>query len=338
MTGIVFMGNALRKFGLDFTRLISESTANPVHGLFIGILVTSIVQSSSTITSIVVGLVGGGVLSFAHAIPIIMGSNVGTTITNTLVSLSFIKTGTDFKRAYAASTIHDIFNILTLMILFPLQVKFNIIGGAAEYLGHSFYSVGGVALINPLNIAVEPMISILERLSGFSAIVSLSVALILIFVSLWYLVKVMKSMVLKRIEGLFNTFIFKAPLRSFLFGLIFTSIVQSSSVTTSLIVPLAGVGILTLEQIYPYTLGANVGTTITAILASFATANVYAVSLAFSHTLFNMFGILIWLPLQRIPFYMATQFAGLAERHKSVPFLYILVVFFLIPLILMHLF
>ncbi len=96
-----------------------------------------------------------------------------------------------------------------------------------------------------------------------------------------------------------------------LFGLLITVLVQSSSITTSLAVPFAGAGILTLIQIFPYTLGANIGTTITAMLAALAVGEISAVTVAFAHLLFNICGIaLIWpLPaIRRIPLRLAEEF------------------------------
>jgi sodium-dependent phosphate cotransporter len=90
---------------------------------------------------------------------------------------------------------------------------------------------------------------------------------------------------------------------------------------------------LTLRQIFPYTLGANIGTTVTAILASLVTANPNAVIVAFAHLLFNISGIIVWWPLARVPVSMAQAFADQATRNRVFPIAYILVMFFIIPLI-----
>ena len=123
---------------------------------------------------------------------------------------------------------------------------------------------------------------------------------------------------------------------SFLFGLCLTAIVQSSSVTTSLVVPLAGAGILNVRQIFPYTLGANVGTTVTALLAALGTGNGIAVTVAFSHLLFNIFGIAIFYPLKRLPITMAEkvgQFGGKSKKHVLVV-IGIFLVLYIIPILL----
>jgi sodium-dependent phosphate cotransporter len=112
-------------------------------------------------------------------------------------------------------------------------------------------------------------------------------------------------------------------------------LVQSSSITTSLVIPLAGAGILSLTQIFPFTLGANVGTTITAMLAALAVGEISAVTVAFAHLLFNLIGIaLIWpIPaVRRIPVRMATWLAGIAGDNRWFAVVYILVLFYALPL------
>jgi sodium-dependent phosphate cotransporter len=142
----------------------------------------------------------------------------------------------------------------------------------------------------------------------------------------------MKSFILERVEEFFSRYIFRTVFRALLLGLILTSVVQSSSITTSLVVPLVGAGVLTLEQIFPYTLGANIGTTVTAVLAAMATGRIEAVTVAFAHLAFNICGIAVFLPLKRIPIALANWLTIYAVRSKIVPFLYLAVVFFLIPL------
>ncbi|KFP67805.1 Sodium-dependent phosphate transport protein 2A, partial [Cariama cristata] len=96
--------------------------SNPVAGLVVGILVTVLVQSSSTSTSIIVSMVSSGLLEVRSAIPIIMGSNIGTSVTNTIVALMQAGDRSEFKRAFAGATVHDCFNWLSVLVLLPLAV------------------------------------------------------------------------------------------------------------------------------------------------------------------------------------------------------------------------
>ena len=158
----------------------------------------------------------------------------------------------------------------------------------------------------------------------------------MMFASLRYLVVILRTLVLSRVESFFDAVIFKNAGRAMVFGILITVLVQSSSITTSLVIPLAGAGILSLRQIFPYTLGANVGTTITAILASLAIGEISGVTVAFAHLLFNVCGItLIWpVPaIRQIPMKMALWLAGIARNTRWFALVYIGVVFYALPLL-----
>jgi sodium-dependent phosphate cotransporter len=162
----------------------------------------------------------------------------------------------------------------------------------------------------------------------------LIVALVIMFASLRYLVVALKSIVLGRVEAFFDQTLFANAGRAMLFGLLITVLVQSSSITTSLAVPLAGAGILTLVQIFPYTLGANIGTTITAILAALAVGEVSALTVAFAHLLFNACGIAVIWPipaLRRIPLRLAGGFAAVAADRRWLAIAYIAICFYAVP-------
>jgi len=313
------------------------TTANPFVGLFIGVLATSLVQSSSTTTSMTVALVAAGAIAVDGAIPIIIGANIGTSVTNTLVSMGHISRPVEFRRAFAAATVHDFFNLLAVLILFPLQLATNFLGQASTFLGVLLREAGGLQLINPIKIVVDPATELVTQLTSESGILMLIVSILLLFTALRYIVLNLKVLVIGRVEAFFDTVLFKNSLRALSFGVILTIMVQSSSITTSLAVPLAGAGILTLRQIFPMTLGANLGTTITAMLAAMVTGAEAAVVVAFAHVLFNIFGIVIIWPIRWLPLAMANLAADWSIRSKLIPVTYILVTFFLIPLALIYL-
>lgn len=330
------MGASLKMFGRDLAKTMIETTTNPVIGLFIGILATSIIQSSSSTTSIVVGMVGGGVLNVSNAIPIIMGANVGTSVTNTIASLTQINRSAEFQRSFAAAIVHDYFNLLSILIFFPLQYYTNYLGIAATFMGEQFQHVGGLTFLSPVKVITKPLVSVLKDIIGIHPWILLILALVLLLFSLKQMVDALKVLVVKKAEAWFDRYLFKTTLRAFIVGTLLTVMVQSSSITTSLAVPLAGAGLLTLEQIFPYTLGANVGTTVTAILAALVTGNLAAIIVAFSHLLFNISGIIVWLPLKIVPLFFARKFAQIAIRNKLFPILYIIIVFFIVPLVTIY--
>jgi len=164
---------------------------------------------------------------------------------------------------------------------------------------------------------------------------------VMTFAALIFLVKTLKSIMVTRLEKFFDRLLFKTPYRALVFGLLLTMLVQSSSITTSVAVPLVGAGILTVRQILPYTMGANVGTTVTTLLAALAAlaaagageleTAMLGVRLAFFHALFNVLGVVMLWPFQRIPAAMAMGFAGLALRNRLIPLVYILLTFYVAP-------
>lgn len=333
LLSIKLLGHSFKLFGRDFAEAMLEMTANPFAGLIIGIVATSLIQSSSTTTSIVVGLVAGGALELGGAIPIIMGANIGTTITNTLISLGHMSNRIEFKRAFSASIVHDFFNICVVIVLFPLELKFHPIEQSASWLGNGFSGAGGLKLFNPLKFILNPAINFVDKvfaLLPYTEIILTIFSLILMFSALTFLIKTIRSLVLTRIEVIVDRYLFRNDVLGFVLGILMTATVQSSSVTTSLIIPLAGAGLVSLRKIFPYTLGANIGTTITAMLAAMATQNEVAITVAFSHLVFNIFGILIFYPLKFIPIRLA-EYVG-EKASKSIKNL----VVFIIVYILLH--
>jgi len=165
LVSIGLLGKAFKMFSGGFVGDIIQSASNPLVGLFVGILATTLVQSSSTTTSLVVAMVGSGTMSIDTAIPVVMGANIGTSVTNTLVSLGHISHGQEFRRAFAASTVHDFFNLLAVVVLFPLQVATNFLGHAAAGLAQAFQDVGGLSFASPLKTITEPVVVHISRLN-----------------------------------------------------------------------------------------------------------------------------------------------------------------------------
>jgi len=334
LVSIGLIGRAFKMFSGGFVDDLIASASNPLLGLFVGVLATTLVQSSSTTTSLVVAMVGSGSMPIDTAIPIVMGANIGTSVTNTLVSLGHLSHGREFERAFAASTVHDFFNILAVVLLFPLQVSTNFLGILAADLAEIFQEMGGLTFASPLKMVTDPAVNgVTHALDGHPWVL-LILALLIMAASLRYLVVALKSIVLGRVEAFFDQTLFSNAGRAMLFGLLITVLVQSSSITTSLAVPLAGAGILTLVQIFPYTLGANIGTTITAILAALAVGEISAVTVAFAHLLFNICGIAVVWPIpaiRRIPLRLAGDFAVIAADHRWLAVAYIVVCFYAVP-------
>ena len=349
LVGIGSMSTAFKSMGKDYTRELLGSDAGPLVSLFIGILATTLVQSSSTTTSIVVGLVAAGALPFHSAVYMVMGANVGTTVTNTIVSIGHITRSNEYKRAFAAATVHDFFNLLVLAVLFPLEVLTGGLDKLAVLATSAFQGIGGTRLANPIKALTRPLIEALQRaaeaLAGDSAGIALLVcALVLTFGAIAALVKLLKSVMVERVENLFDRVLFRSAPSALVFGIALTVLVQSSSITTSIAIPLVGAGVLTIRQVMPYTMGANIGTTMTALLASLAALAAAGVGdrdtamlglrLAFHHVLFNVLGVVLFWRLRELPIRIAEGFAQLTMWNRAVPLIYILATFYIAPFLI----
>ncbi|MDE2956855.1 MAG: Na/Pi symporter [Bacteroidota bacterium] len=337
------MGESVKLLGSGFAERLIQSTANPFVGLFVGILATSLVQSSSTVTSLVVGLVAAGGLTVPGAIPIMLGANVGTSVTNTIVSLGHIVRKDEFGRAMGAATVHDFFNLMAVAIFFPLELVTGFLSRSADGLANALSDVGGTELLNFVEVLTAPVVGLMIDLMGQNGVLVLIVGVTCLFLSLRYLVIMLRALLLGRSERLINNYLFGPAVVALLFGTLVTVMVQSSSITTSVTVPLVGAGIVTVSQIFPFVLGANIGTTITALLAALVFAGggsehgMFALQVALAHLMFNCCGVLLFLPFKRlrqIPIVLAEWLGRLVVKNRAYAFGYIALIFFVLPLLI----
>jgi solute carrier family 34 (sodium-dependent phosphate cotransporter) len=339
MFSIDLLTVSMVRLNSQFAEELFLATNNPFIGLFVGLLMTALIQSSSTVTAMIVAVVASGSLSLAQAVPLVMGANIGTTITSTLVAFSFIMKKNEFRKALAAGVMHDIFNILTVLILFPLEVYFGLLSQMATHLTETFFDLGdqfdgnynyNILFTRPLTIWFVELIS--------NPLIVLSLAVILVFASIKFLsTSVFKTFMSPNVNKA-NKHIFHNPYRTFLYGTFFTAAIQSSTVTTSLIVPAVANRKVSLVKAFPFIIGANIGTTITAAIAAIFKTDA-AISLAIVHFLFNFLGALIFLPfpgIRNIPVKLATYLGKESTKSRIVGFAYILLTFFIIPLLLIY--
>jgi sodium-dependent phosphate cotransporter len=422
LLGLNLLGTAAKVLGGCTAGSLFGDDTNPVAGLMVGILCTVLIQSSSSTTSIIVSLVGAGSVTVRSGIFMVMGANIGTSVTNTIVAMGHLGDGDELERAFAGATVHDMFNFLSVVILFPVEVAttyLNALSGAVvpnEREGQGEKWEGPVKkLVGPLgNLVIKankdvtkklaqgkgdceeggifypvycvggevsyktcvppkggcfeedgvteveagqgscPRIGLItcDKAAGcpaffqdgatrrddeISGAVVFFLALVILIVCLVGLVTILQKMLM----GVSTRIIYKATsvngYLAMLIGCGITLLVQSSSITTSALTPFVGMGALRVEQMYPLTLGANIGTTFTGLLASLVSDGTDALQVALCHLFFNITGILIWYPIpymRRIPIRMARALGKATRIWKGFPILYILVVFAVIPIIL----
>ncbi|XP_022614807.1 sodium-dependent phosphate transport protein 2B-like [Seriola dumerili] len=399
--------------------------SNPVAGLVIGVLVTVLVQSSSTSSSIVVSMVSSGLLEVQSAVPIIMGANIGTSVTNTIVAMMQAGDRNEFRRAFAGATVHDFFNWLSVLVLLPLEVATGVLYKLTLLIIESFNIESGEDAPDLLNVITDPLTNSIVQLdksviTGIATgdpaarnkslikvwcktetnttfwnvtvenctagavcweegnltwtemnttwtdyqekckhvfananLPDLAVGLILLALSLLVLctcliliVKLLNSMLQGQvavvIKKVLNTdfpfpFTWVTGYIAIMVGAGMTFIVQSSSVFTSAITPLVGIGVISLERAYPLTLGSNIGTTTTAILAAMASPGetlANSLQIALCHFFFNIMGILLWypIPFMRVPIRLARGLGNHTAKYRWFAALYLFLCFLVFPL------
>ena len=240
MAGMNMLSSNLEKIaGNKMKSSLGQISNNRFAGVGIGASVTAIIQSSAATTVMAIGFVNAGVMTLMQATAIIMGANIGTTVTGLLVSLS----------SFDISLYFSVFTFIGIMMMFIKNDKVKIIGGILAGLGLLF--VGLDLMSNAFN---DPAIKEF---------------FIEIFTSINF------------------------PLLLILCGIVFTALLQSSSAATGLVIVMVGNGAIDVSSALFIILGSNIGTCVTAIIASIGTTT-NAKRTAFIHLAFNVIGTIIF--------------------------------------------
>ena len=346
LVGIKGLGEGFALVGQDLLSRFFTTTENPFVGLIVGLLATTVMQSSSVTTSMIVALVAApeNPLPLANAVPMIMGANIGTTVTSTIVSIGHVSRLGEFRRAVPVALCHDLFNVIAVLILLPLEIATGVLQRLAVAIGSLVGGLGGVTYQSPIRSVIDQAFAPLNALTlsltdvqaGQAAFLLVTSGLI-IFLALYLMVRVTRGAAHSRVEAMVTNVLGSSALLGMLVGLVATVMVQSSSITTSLMVPLAAAGVLKLEQAFPLTLGANLGTTVTAFLAALAVSGPNAIvglEIAIVHLLFNVSGILIIYPaprIRQIPLRLAVALSEVAVRSRTTLVLGVVGVFYGLP-------
>lgn len=414
IASLSFMADGFRLLAGKQTSEVFRNYAifnNPVAGLMVGVLVTVLVQSSSTSTSIVITMVAAELLTVDQSIPIIMGANIGTSVTSTIVALGQANKKNEFRRAFAAATVHDMFNFISVIVFLPLEAATNFL----TILSHSLVKTYGTfvstkkppdmlkVLTNPLTKRVIQLdkdiikkmateknttkLAILQHKSLIKVITQKDIdsgkkyghlfnktpltdnevgtilvvsSLTILCIALYIIVKTLKSLLGGHISTLIHRTVngniknrecpimcrgkkIIIPLEwisgyiAILVGVGVTIAVQSSSITTSALTPLVGVGVLSLERMYPVVLGANIGTCITGILAALAADGsklIYTLQVAYAHLLFNICGITmlyVIYPMRQFPINTAKFLGNTTAKYRWFAIIYLFAMFLILP-------
>jgi len=356
-----------------------------------------LVQSSSTSTSIVITMVAADLFSVRQAISLIMGANIGTSVTSTIVALGHVSHKDEFRRAFAAATVHDMFNFLTVLVFLPIEA-------ATGYLYELSKAI--ISLSPGLESGEKPPDMLKKLTKPFTKLVSsvdkgvikeiaaadtqakldaledkrmlkhlfnmgpddisdtgagwliLVLSLLVLCIALFVIVYTLKSLLKGRIAVILHRTVngnipdikcgsvtipmgWLSGYLAMVVGLLVTICVQSSSITTSALTPLVGVGVISVERMYPTVLGANIGTCVTGVLAALAASSsklALTLQVAYAHLLFNISGIVVWYviwPLRRVPIGAAKFLGNTTAEYRWFALAYLFFCFFLIPLTFM---
>ncbi|RXJ73791.1 sodium:phosphate symporter [Veronia nyctiphanis] len=343
LVAVAMVGSGFKWATGEHAKELFEFASHPVAALMIGIAATALIQSSSTVTSIIVGLVAGG-LPLETAIPMVMGANIGTTVTNTLVSLGHARCKEEFRRAFTCATVHDFFNLFAVAIFLPLEMAFGLLNKISAWLVSPLTSASDMSIksFNFIKPLTKPVVSAvkgpLEALpNNTGGIIMIALGIFIIIAAITLMGKLMKKLMVGRAKEILKSAIGRGPLHGIFSGSVVTVLVQSSSTTTSLMVPLVGTGVLKVRDVYPFTLGANIGTCITALLAATAVTGenaIFALQIALVHLTFNILATLLifGIPvLRELPLKAAHWLGQLAERSQLAVVSYMAVVFLFVP-------
>ncbi|MCO6502009.1 MAG: Na/Pi symporter [Acidimicrobiales bacterium] len=350
LAAISSLETGIGMLGENLVDQVFSAVANPLTGLAAGLLATVLVQSSSATTSIIVGLVGAGVLTVEAAVPMVMGANIGSAVTSTLASLGHIRQGVYFERGFAAATMQDFYNILAVVIFLPLELAFGAISKAARGLAGLVTTWGsdsgpsegggGLSLGDIVDAPVDALANLLNGwgLGTAAGPVMIALGLAALVVALILVTRLMKQLVSTRMELAVNSILSKrGGFMAVLAGLFMTLAVQSSGITNSIMVPLVAAGVLSMPNAFPVILGADLGTTATAVLASVAASSPEALVIAMAHVVINFAGIFVFYPMKvrQVPIRMAQWLSKTAVANKTWVAVYIITVFVAAPVLIL---
>ncbi|KAF4045176.1 Na+/Pi-cotransporter [Phytophthora infestans] len=378
LASLYFFMVAVKLIGDGFTLALGcdakgafDFANNPVAGLMIGTISTALLHSSGTVTSITVALVGAGGMTVRQGVYVVMGANIGTCVTCIMVAFGQVGDPVRFQRAMAAATVHDMYNIWSVIVLFPIEVLFHPLEKMSIEMSNAKTDSGAFkspvdAIVNPLTqeILVVDKNSIYDVATGdfecmsnttfvkggafedssmgdgsIGAIV-IVVGFCILVCALVTLVKMLAKVFLGPTKTLISKLLNYNGYVNIFVGTLITFAVHSSTVVTSTLTPMAGLGVITLEQVYPLVIGANLGTTGTALLASLVTGKADSVAIALVHFWFNVFGIFLFypIPITRKPILgWARSLAFFSASWAWTAALFLIFLFLVIPGILLGL-
>ena len=246
------MSNGLERLaGGKMEKLLRKLTSNPLKGMLLGTGITAVVQSSSSVTVMLVGLVNSGIMELEQAIPVIMGSNIGTTVTAWFLSLAGISSTSVAMQFLKPKNFAPLFALVGVIMTMACKTQ------KKKDAGNILIGFG---------VLMYGMVMMSDAMSPLAEMPSVSHFLTM----------------------------FNNPLLGVVVGTLFTALIQSSSASVGVLQALSVTGVMTYGQVVPIIMGQNIGTCISAILASVGTTK-NAKRVAVVHVMFNIIGTVVLL-------------------------------------------
>ncbi len=335
--------------------ILNASLATPFTGLMSGVIITSLIQSSSATIALVVTTVAAGAISVEDSVFILMGANIGTTITNTIVGLAQAHKRERFDRMVPAIIVDDVFKFLNVLLFYIIEVTTGFLHGLSVSFVNSIQEISFVrdtlggfpdvldALTDP---AAEPFLNLITSTSLTVGLQALAVGLAfftLLIVSLGLISDSLEHILRSGSQELVDR-VLNGKVTTFLVGFAICWGLQSSSVAVSLILPLVAHSAVGLPTVYYYSIGAALGTTCDPTqLLSYLKFGPVGLTAGMVHVLLNLFGafLFLFLPgLNRLPIWLASRLAGYINAQQHAPALlivYVASIFFGLPLLVIGL-
>jgi len=343
--------------------MITADTA-PLTGLAIGILSTALVQSSSAVVAATMvsmsGMVVGGLpmdAAMRFGVPMILGANIGTTVTNTIVVFGVKRgmTTKEFGDTIPGVIVDDVYEALTISLFFIVEMTTGLISNTVLVLGNYLTeslkleevfaafdkTIIDIIIKEPI---VEPLTNLVTGLFGVRA------GGVLLFV-IWFSVIVFSmGLITKGLENLIQTdwedkvkSAFSSPAKGFFTGFSITWVVGSSSIGTSLIVPFLATKVVDLKNAYPYLCGCNMATTVDlSQIYGYVAGGIVGIMLGSAHILLNIMALILWLvsPLRFVPIRVAEEIGRRIQENENASLslaIWVIVIFFVVPIAIIYL-
>lgn len=342
---------SIESSGSVLRSILDASLSSPYTALLSGIVITSLIQSSSATIAIVVATVGSGVITIEDSVFIMMGANIGTTITNTIVGLAHSHQPEEFRRMTPAILVDDVYKILNVSLFFFIEIATGLLNTLSVTIVDFLEARTPMgAMLNSfpdlIDLITGPAVATTIFLTtsftsavGLQALITGATFFLLLILSLSLMGEALEHYLHNRSRELLNK-VFGGKYLSFGIGFVICWLLQSSSVAVSLILPLVAQSAVTLPTVYYYSVGAALATTCDAgQVISYLKFGPIGLTAGMVHILLNVFGAILFLTvpgLKQLPILIAEHVGSLMGKYTHAPLIlvaYVALLFFGFPLL-----